>query len=111
MNEPLFPPIPSVTEMESDGGAALSQVPTGRLYGVLGDPDLLPKAQLLYLTLWENGIGRELAADHDVEMVESADDVLRFHGSRDQECAWLLDCWRHETLRPFFDALDLKVKE
>ena len=105
-----FDPMSSVNEMEM-AIQNLADMPSGCIYGTHGDPDLLPKGQLLYLTLWEHGVGRELAADHDVEMVESADDVLRLHASREQEFNWILACWQHEALRPFFDVLGLKVKE
>ena len=105
-----FEPIPSVNEMQT-ANQDLSTIPTGCLYGVYDDPEIVGKGQMLYLTLWEHGAGRELAADHDVEMVESADDVLRLHASREQEFSWILACWQHEALRPFFDVLGLKVKE
>ena len=106
----MFEPIPSVNPMETEH-QNLSDMAPGCIYGNNEDTEILAKGQLIYLTLWENGTGRELAADHQVEMIDGKDGVLSFHGDRVQEFGWLLACWHQESLRPFFDALGLKVKE
>ncbi len=73
----IFEPIPSVNPMEREDHP-LEKVEKGCLYASGRPTDLLARGQMLYLTLWENGTGRELAADHGVQMIDSSEGVLEF---------------------------------
>lgn len=104
-------PIESVGDLHP-GFQSMWGLPSGTVYCHETDvEDMHTKAKYLYLSLWEHGTGRELAKDHDIEGVDDKGGKLVFNGTREQECAWILDCWQHEDLRPFFDAVELLVKE